>query len=544
MAGRFSVESVFKAVDRVTAPVSRMQQRVGKFTRSFSRGLRKVNRVIDGTVRGIKRIGGAAIKYGAIGIGVASGAVGLLVREFSKVEDAQAAFTPLLGGAERAKEMVEALNETAATTPFQFENLASAANQLLPVMNGNIEETIRTMRLLGDTAGGNAQKLDSITRGVTKAMLKGKVDMESLNMIAEAGVPIFTELAESMGTKVSPAFFKMISAGKVTTKDLTKAFEKMTSEGGKFHNGMMIASQTTSGMWSTLKDNVSLTAAELGSVLAPTIKELIQQATKAAQRVREWVKSNRELINTKFLEYVEIAKSFILGLVDAFNWLRKHKDTIIKVTATVAALVIVLKLLGAVMAVVNLVMMANPIGLIVVAVAALIAAIAAAIIWWDEIKAAFLSLPGPVKAAIAVLTGPIGWLIGAASLIYENWEPIKAFFGELWDGVVGIFNSAVAKIMAVVDRVKNAASTIVDTISSIGSGVAEFFGFGGDEEDDAERIKQRAEVVSPQDRTARMIEERRTTSSAEVTIRDETNRAEVTKGQLGTGIFLTPSGAF
>ena len=44
MAGRFSVEAVFKAVDRVTAPVTKMQNKIGKFTRSVERNLRKVNK--------------------------------------------------------------------------------------------------------------------------------------------------------------------------------------------------------------------------------------------------------------------------------------------------------------------------------------------------------------------------------------------------------------------------------------------------------------------------------------------------------------------
>jgi len=568
MAGRFSVESIFKAVDRVTAPVSRMQRNVLRFTRATERGLHKVDRALSAITGGMASVGRAALKIGAIGVGGLTAAVGLLVREFSKVEDAQAAFTPLLGGAERARQAVEAINETAASTPFQFETLASSVNQLLPVMDGNIENTIKTLRMLGDTAGGNAQKLDSITRGYTKAMLKGKVDMESLNMIAEAGVPIFQDLADVMGMKVGEKFFKTISSGRVTTDQLTKAFEKLTGEGGKFFNGMEIASQTTSGLWSTLKDNISLTAAELGGVLAPIVKDLIRQATTVAQQVREWVKSNRELIATRVNEFVAKAKELMAGLLeqvqklngqyslldrliqvvnglaDAFAFLREHGATIAKIVASVVALSLALKVLTAVMAVVNIVMAANPIGLIVLAITALIAAIAAAIIWWDEIKAAFLSLPGPVKAALAVLAGPIGWLIGAASLIYDNWEPIKGFFSSLWGGVVGIFDSAVAKITGVVDRVKNAASSIVDTISSIGGGVAKFFGFGGDEEDDARKIQERAQVVSPQERTAQLVEERRTTSTAEVTIKDDTGRAEVTRGSLGAGVQLQPSGAF
>jgi hypothetical protein len=51
-------------------------------------------------------------------------------------------------------------------------------------------------------------------------------------------------------------------------------------------------------------------------------------------------------------------------------------------------------------------------------------------------------------------------------------------------------------------------------------------------------------MVSPQERTARSIEERTTTSSAEVTIRDDTGRAEVTKGKLNNNIKMQNTGRF
>lgn len=471
MAGRFSIEAVFKGVDRLTAPVSRMQNRVGKFTRAMTRGLRTANRALSNVIGGLKRGAGTALKFATIGIGTLTASVGLLIREFSKVEDAQAAFTPLLGGAKKAKELVDELNKTAATTPFQFENLAGTASQLLPVMNGDIQNTIKTLRMMGDTAGGNAQKLDSITRGFTKAMLKGKVDMESLNMIGEAGVPIFTELADSMGTKVNAAFFKMISAGKVTTRDLTKAFEKMTSKGGVFFKGMEISSKTTSGMFSTLKDNISLTAAELGGVLAPTIKEMILGATGMAQQFREWVKNNRELISTKFIEFVKSAKEGISSLANGFAFLSRHGATIAKIIAGIVALSLAIKVVTIGMALFNLIAMANPLGLILIGI------------------------------------------VAAAGLVMLAWEPVSKFFSDMWD-----------------------------KIKTVTSAVSGFLGFGDDDEDKKEQKDQ--PMISPQERIAKTIEEQRKTSTAEVTIRDESGRAVVTGGNLGGGIKLQPSGAF
>ena len=71
--------------------------------------------------------------------------------------------------------------------------------------------------------------------------------------------------------------------------------------------------------------------------------------------------------------------------------------------------------------------------------------------------------------------------------------------------------------------------------------------FGGDPAEASAptgQIDWAPQMVSPQARVARTIEETRQTSSAEVTIKDQTGRAEVTRGSLGPLINLQPSGAF
>lgn len=235
--------------------------------------------------------------------------LGSFITEASRIEDATAAFTPLLGGTEKAVELVELLNKEAASTPFQFKNISDAAKQLLPVMNQDINKTKETFRMLGDTAGGSAQKLDTITRGFTKAMLKGKVDMESLNMISEAGVPIFDQLSKNMRVS-SDELFKMVSAGKITTDQLTDTFRTMTSEGGIFFKGMDIASKTFSGKMSTLRDVLAQTAGAVGSELLPVLKPLIDDAIKFGGVIQVWIKNNQELLRGKFKQFFTEAIAF------------------------------------------------------------------------------------------------------------------------------------------------------------------------------------------------------------------------------------------
>ena len=516
---RFSLEAVFKAIDQISAPVSKIQNRIGRFTRSVTRDLHAVNRHMDNLVGGIQSGAVRVAGFASVAMGGLTAATLGFIREASKIEDAVASFTPLLGGVTRAEELVAKLNQTAATTPFQFEDLAGTAKQLLPVMNGDIERTIKTLRMMGDTAGGNAQKLDSITRGFTKAMLKGKVDMESLNMIAEAGVPIFTELASAMGTKVNQAFFKMISAGEVGTRDLTRAFEKMTSTGGVFFRGMEIASETQSGLWSTLKDNVSLTAAAIGQQILPVSKQYTKQAIELTGRIREWVTANRDLIRQRVGDTV----TFITGNLG--NFLRVARGVvsiigaIITVSLTLKAVMLSIAIATNIWVAAMFTLKALMMGFNVVMAVARVAMLA--------FNLAFAA--NPIGAIIIA----VGLLIGLGVLLIRN-----------WDDIVAAIRSAVSKIASLMEVVAMPFKDIIQGATAIFSSFRGLFGGGGGEDQAA--AGGAPQIISPGDRTAQAIEERRQTSTAELTIRDETGRAELTKKNdvPGIGLDLMASGAF
>lgn len=72
----------------------------------------------------------------------------------------------------------------------------------------------------------------------------------------------------------------------------------------------------------------------------------------------------------------------------------------------------------------NIALNANPIGLIVVGIFALIGVIILAIAKWDE-----------WGAALMVFMGPIGLVIGAFKSVYDHWESIKTAFQT--EGIVG-----------------------------------------------------------------------------------------------------------
>jgi TP901 family phage tail tape measure protein len=67
MAGRFSIEAFFKAIDGFSAPVAKMQTGLTKFTRSASVGLGQLNGGVDKAMGALKALGAATVAVGLVG---------------------------------------------------------------------------------------------------------------------------------------------------------------------------------------------------------------------------------------------------------------------------------------------------------------------------------------------------------------------------------------------------------------------------------------------------------------------------------------------
>jgi len=543
MAGRFSVEAVFKAVDRVTAPVSRMQNRISKMTRSIARGLRTANRAVGRMSASL----GTGLRTGAV---VATAAVASLTLAINSVATRA---DKLAKESRRLQFPIEELQE------FQFvAEQSGVTNELLSNSLGAFTKR------LGEAAGGTGPLVSGLKKlnpELLEQLQASKNVAQSFEIMIDAirSADTATEKAALANAAFSRSGLALVNIADNSASAIEK-LRKQQRENGNITMAQAIAAEAYLDASNALKKTLT---GFIQTVLLPMMPML----TKLIEGFRGWALSNKDIVAgdifkfgrklvDNFNEIVDVLKKIGIGLLVFF---------------TLAA---VLKTLVLVMTAVNLVLAANPITLIVIGVLLLIAAIAALIFFWDEVKAAvisfakavvdkvisvfvklkeiFKSLPGPLQEAIQFMLKPIFLLIDAVGLIFKSWEPIKSFFKDLWAGVLEIFDSAVNKIMGVVDKVKGAASAIVGTISNIGSGVGDFFGFGPDESQasapngltGAGSAGTGPQIVSPQARTARTIEESRTTSSAEVTIRDATGRAEVTSGSMGPGLSLQSSGAF
>jgi len=83
MAGRFSVEAVFEAKDRMTRPVARMTKRIERMARNGSRSIRRLDRAFSGAHRTIARTG-AVVGAAALAATLALTALGKSGADFEQ----------------------------------------------------------------------------------------------------------------------------------------------------------------------------------------------------------------------------------------------------------------------------------------------------------------------------------------------------------------------------------------------------------------------------------------------------------------------------
>lgn len=207
----------------------------------------------------------------------------MLIGSNAEMEQYTTSLEVMLGSTEKASAMIEKMREFAAKTPLTLENVISGGSLL---MSYGVDESnlIDTMTKLGDLASGNAEKMDRITLAYGQMLAKGKVTGEELRQMTEAGVPLQTALAESIGV-TGEEFSKMVSAGKVGIDDLNKAITGLTTGNGKFAGMMEKQSQTMQGMLSTLQDNISEFFRKMGEGAFGEVKSVLQDVS---DQLAEW----------------------------------------------------------------------------------------------------------------------------------------------------------------------------------------------------------------------------------------------------------------
>ena len=174
----------------------------------------------------------------------------------------QIAFETMLDSKSKADKLMQESIVLAQKTPFTLAEVATNTKQLL-AMGVSFEKVIGTLKNLGDVAAGLSVPLQRIAINYGQVITLGRLQQREIRDFAMAGVPLIEELAKNLG-KTTKEIYAMVSEGKIGAADVEKAFETMSSAGGKFYNLMEKQTASVTGQISVLVDQWQLMMNEIG----------------------------------------------------------------------------------------------------------------------------------------------------------------------------------------------------------------------------------------------------------------------------------------
>lgn len=334
------------------------------------------------------------------------------------VEQLQTSFEVMTGSATKATNIVEKLKQIGASTPFEFTGLAETT-QLLMNYGFEAEDAISKMQMLGDISQGSADKMNRIATAYGQMSSAGKVSLEDIKQMIEAGFNPLQEISQTTGETMA-SLYDRISKGTISIDEITASMERSTSVGGKYFQSMEKQSQTLNGQWSTAQDNFSNL---LGSILQPISEMLTNNILPA---VNDFMSKLQEKIDN--------------GGLDSFlNTLKGILTVIVPLTTAVITFKAAMAIKGIIdsvktsFAALNAVMKANPILLIVSLIAGLVSGI---IYLWNTNE-------GFREAIINAWNAICNFFSGIPEFFKLLWENIKNFFINGWNSISDFFTKTI-----------------------------------------------------------------------------------------------------
>lgn len=213
--------------------------------KEFSQGTDKATVTVDALMSSLKRtaaeIGGlAAIKKFGSDVIDATG----------KMQQLQVALSTILQDKNKADQLIAEIVQFAAKTPFNLDDVATGAKQLL-AYGSSAEKVVEELSMLGDVASGLQIPIGQLIYLYGTLRTQGRAMTVDIRQFAGRGIPIYEELAKVLGV-AKDQVGALVKEGKVGFAEVEQAFKNMTNEGGKFNNLM----ENSAGTWPQRLSNI------------------------------------------------------------------------------------------------------------------------------------------------------------------------------------------------------------------------------------------------------------------------------------------------
>ncbi|WP_416323087.1 tape measure protein [[Clostridium] innocuum] len=343
----------------------------------------------------------------------------------ASIEQYQTSFEVMTGSAEKAAQITQQLKQIAANTPFELPQLADTT-QLLMNYGFTADDAMEKMQMLGDISQGSADKMTRIATAYGQMSSAGKVSLEDVKQMIEAGFNPLQEISKSTGESMA-SLYDRISDGSLSVDEITASMERSTSAGGKYFQSMDKQSQTLNGKISTLKDTFNEFAGKAMQGLSDVLSNTVIPALTGVLSHSDEIMA---VLNALLPVIVAVGSAFAAWKI--VNFIQDIPKMIGSVKTAI---------LG-----VNAALAANPVGAVVAAISALVAVF---LYLWNTSEEFRQFWTDMWNGIVEWFSGIIESIVNFFTVtIPEAWESFKTNLQELCDSIVQWFQDAWNSVIA------------------------------------------------------------------------------------------------
>ncbi len=246
-----------------TSAIANARAELAKAEDGLSRIKERVEDV-DGVTQKAKTSSGSLLKtlmgFSAVQkvVGLVTDSIGGAISRMDTMTNFQRKMSVMTGSSDTAKAALEQLKATTKGTAYGLD-VAAAAAQNFVTRGASIGTATAQVEKWGDAVAfygnGTNEQFSNVTDALGKMLSKGKVEMDQLDRLTDAGINAVGIYAQATGTSAA-AVQKSLSKGEISSQQFIDTVSTAFSEGTNGVLNVTGAAKEAGGTWATSIENM------------------------------------------------------------------------------------------------------------------------------------------------------------------------------------------------------------------------------------------------------------------------------------------------